>query len=177
MFDLHSRSSSIALAAGLFLISAATASAQTTVDPSRMIERFKRDTRPTTSPEVVIERQGQEAAPVKGDGKKIFTLNRVVVKGSSVYGEEGPKAAYEKWIGQQVSFADLQAIAQAITAHYRNDGYILSRAVLEPQKVGGGVVQVRVADARQRFEDILAHADTLEVLIGDLTRFSQTEIH
>ena len=142
------RSFPFILAAGVLLMSASAGVAQvpTTVDPGRLLDRFDRGERPTPSKSVVIERSGDDVAPVGGDTNKAFTLTRIVLEGSSVYGEQGPKEAYQKWIGQPVSFADLQAIAQALTAHYRNDGYVLSRVVLAPQKIGGGVVKYKAVE-------------------------------
>ena len=135
------RFSRLFVAASLVLFStSAYAQVPTTVDPGRLLDRLDRGSRPAPSRSVVIERSGDEVAPAQGDTKKVFVLNRIVLKGSSVYGEEGPVEAYKKWVGQSVSFADLQAIAQAMTAHYRNEGYVLSRVVLSPQKIAGGVV-------------------------------------
>ena len=136
----------IAASIMLALPTVALAQVPTTVDPGRILDRLDRGARSTSSKSVVIERSGDDAAPAKGDTNKVFTLSRIVLQNSSVYGEAGPQEAYQKWVGQSVSFADLQAIAQAMTAHYRNEGYILSRVVLSPQKISGGVVTYKAVE-------------------------------
>jgi len=45
-----------------------------------------------------------------------------------------------------ITVAELQQIVQDITNYYRNNGYILSRAVLPPQHVANGVVYVQVIE-------------------------------
>jgi len=49
-------------------------------------------------------------------------------------------------LNTMITVAELQQIVQDITNYYRNNGYILSRAVLPPQHVANGVVYVQVIE-------------------------------
>ncbi len=78
-------------------------------------------------------------------GGASFVLSAVDVRGSTVYSPAAFNAAYAGYVGKTVSVSDLQAIANAITAMYRKDGYILSSAVVSPQEIAAGraVINVR----------------------------------
>ncbi len=52
------------------------------------------------------------------------------------------------WIGKQVTLDDLQAVAARITQSYRERGYLLAQAVVPPQDVTDGNVQVTVLEGR-----------------------------
>ncbi len=80
--------------------------------------------------------------------KKVFVLSGVVLDGGTVYTDADLRPLYKDFLGQMVSFADLNTIAQRITRKYREDGYIFSRAILPPQKVSGGVVHLRAIEGR-----------------------------
>ena len=80
--------------------------------------------------------------------KKVFTLKGVVLDGSTVYRDDDLKPLYKDFMGQPVSFADLNTIAQRVTRKYREDGYIFSRAVLPPQKIGSGIVHLQAVEGK-----------------------------
>ncbi len=163
-----------AVATLALLLSATSALAQvpSTADPSRLIDRHGGAPRATPSANIVIEKSGDEVAPAKGSTQKVFVLKNVVLEGSTVYGAAGPRSAYEKFVGQSVSFADLQTIAGAMTAQYRNDGYILSRVVLKPQKVGGGEVHFQAlegyVDAIQLTGEIKGDKELIEAFANKI---------
>lgn len=48
----------------------------------------------------------------------------------------------------QFSFAELQALAERITAYYREQGYLLARAYLPPQEVRDGRLEIAVLEGR-----------------------------
>src|SRR5690606_32946288 len=53
---------------------------------------------------------------------------------------------YRDRLGTKISVAEVYRIATAITARYRNDGYILSRTIVPPQTIQGGIVHLRVIE-------------------------------
>ncbi len=124
--------------------------AQTTMpgsaDPGRTEQRFQPapQTRTTTDPVVpLIEPERQ----VPGDAARIrFVLSSVTVDGSSVYDSAVLQSAYSEFVGREVSLADAQTIADRITVRYRNDGYILSRAVIPAQRISGGALRIQVVE-------------------------------
>jgi len=79
---------------------------------------------------------------------KTFVLKKVILDKPNVYTPEILFDMYKDMVGQKVSFADLNVIAQRVTKRYREDGYIFSRAILPPQKVVDGVVHLRAVEGR-----------------------------
>lgn len=77
---------------------------------------------------------------------KKFALKNVVLEGATVYKADDLDFAYAEKIGQTISLLDARAIANKITAYYRNNGYILSQAVVPAQDVTNGTLKVRIVE-------------------------------
>jgi hemolysin activation/secretion protein len=75
-----------------------------------------------------------------------FTLKDVELEGVTVYTPAQIHEAYASFIGKEVSVDELPQIEEAISAFYRRDGYILSRAVVDAQTIDpqAGVLHVKV---------------------------------
>lgn len=105
-----------------------------------------------------IQPQVQEVAPVEEpkqpapsplmeQAQKIkFELNGVELEGNRTIPTEELKPIYEDDLHTIITVADLFTIVQDITNYYRNKGYIISRAVLPPQHVKGGVVKIQIIE-------------------------------
>lgn len=52
------------------------------------------------------------------------------------------------WLGRPLSFADLQAMTDAVTQYYRRQGVLLARAILPPQTIKDGVLSVEIIPGR-----------------------------
>ena len=74
--------------------------------------------------------------------------------------------------GRQFSFAELQALAERITAYYRDQGYLLARAYLPAQNVRDGRLEVAVLEGRVsriNWSNESRHADaTLEGRLDEI---------
>ena len=73
-------------------------------------------------------------------------LQSVVVEGSTIYSNEDLAGVYRELLGREVTLAQVFKVADTITARYRNDGYILSRAILPPQTISDGAVRIRIVE-------------------------------
>ncbi len=75
-----------------------------------------------------------------------FVLAAVVIDGATVFeaAELGP--LYEEFLAKEVFLVDVEEILARITTKYRDDGYILSRAVAPPQELGSGLLRVQVIE-------------------------------
>lgn len=138
------------LLAGTIIALPVIASAQvpTSADPgivSRSLEREDRN-RNNLDGNIVLPQMKDEA--IEGSTEKVFTLNDVVIEGSTVYDQGDFAKIVGEFKGQEVSFADLSRITNNMTRKYREDGYIFSRVVLPPQKIQGGVVRVQAVEGR-----------------------------
>lgn len=52
------------------------------------------------------------------------------------------------WLNRPLSFADLQALSGAVTGYYRDRGYLLARAILPPQSVRDGGLEIKVVPGK-----------------------------
>ena len=139
------RYSLIALAcAGVAPLLALPASGQTT-DPGRIEERIpdlgqKEHAKPGEGPRV--------AAPSKSTVPNIraFTLKQVEFEGNTVVSSAELQSATLSFIGQEVDTSALQKLVNVVTDVYRRKGYFLSRAVVMPQKIGGGRLRITLVE-------------------------------
>ncbi|MDX1901650.1 MAG: ShlB/FhaC/HecB family hemolysin secretion/activation protein [Gammaproteobacteria bacterium] len=89
----------------------------------------------------------QESSTLGPEAQKIkFKLTKLILEGNTAYTSAEIAKIYQDKIGKEISIAELQDIIQNITNYYRNNGYILSRAILPPQKVQNGVVKVQIIE-------------------------------
>lgn len=116
--------------------------------------------KPTTKPSP-LKMPSLEKEPKSNLGeaaKKItFKLTKIILIGNHIYSTSTIEALYKKKLGTQISVADLQNIVQDITNYYRNNGYILSRALLPPQKIQNGVVKIQIVEGFLAHVNITGH--------------------
>ncbi|MBN2315155.1 MAG: hypothetical protein JXM79_14590 [Sedimentisphaerales bacterium] len=113
----------------------------TTSEPEALERQLKSVPEPLVGSTVLFPELLERPAPpgVKGPS---FVLEGIDLEGVTVYDEHELTSFYEDKIGQSVTFQDLRGVAQAITDKYRNDGYILSRAIFPIQVVQEGRVRL-----------------------------------
>ena len=137
--------------------------AQDTADPGeiqRRIEQLRPEPRPEAPPGIL------RPAPPPAPGAEIsFVLTAVTLEGATVFdpAELGP--LYADFLARSVTPLELEEIARRITGRYAEAGYFLSRAVIPPQEVLGGVLRVKVIEgyiAKVRFEGGLQQESVLE---------------
>ena len=99
------------------------------------------------TPQNIQEHQTQQSKAQQEAAMKIkFTLNGVILEGNHIYSTSQLSPLYKKQMHKTITVADLFVIVQGITNYYRNNGYIISRAVLPPQHVQDGVVKIQVVE-------------------------------
>jgi len=92
------------------------------------------------------------------DAERIrFVLKTLTISGATVYTPDELLPLFENLTGQETSVAEIYKIAAKLTAKYRNDGYVLARAIVPPQDVTPGHVSLQVVEGR--LNDI--------ILVGD----------
>jgi len=85
--------------------------------------------------------------PLGEEAKKIkFKLTKIIIVDNTVYTEKQLEPIYKNKLNTVITVAELQDIVQNITNYYRNNGYILSRAVIPPQHVKNGVVKIEIVE-------------------------------
>lgn len=115
--------------------------------PGRERERFVPPIPPRAQPGGAAISLPSTVAPAGAENIKII-IRGIRIVGSTVYGADELAALYRDLVGPEVSVADIYGLARRITEKYGNDGYVLSRAIVPPQRFNprGGVVHINVVE-------------------------------
>lgn len=140
----------IALGAGLCIAATAVHAQNVTTmapgaDPGRIEKRFEQPRLPQSVPEPQAPEIDQQLPPEQSD-KIRFVLTGLDISGATVFTAEQLSAPHADMIGREISLTDIYRLADEITAKYRNDGYILSKAIVPPQRISGGKVAIRIVE-------------------------------
>ncbi len=129
-------------------LAAAPPFAPTPADPGGVMRDLETERRtPRVSDEAVTVPR-YEDPDTDLSTEKVFVLNGVVLDEGTVYSDDALLRFYSDFLGEQVSFADLNRIARRITRKYREDGYVFSRAILPPQRIEDGIVRLQAIEGR-----------------------------
>ena len=88
-----------------------------------------------------------------------FRLNELRLNGAQALGADELRTLTQPYIGRDVTLADLESLAQAITARYRARGYFLAQALVPVQTVQGGIVEISVIEGRLGKLDVTVAPD------------------
>lgn len=133
-------------------LSSTTALAQQNVpssaQPGVVIRSFEDKAREPARLEQPLVVDDSKAPSQGGNAQKVMNLQSVVLDGSTVYKQKDIDALVSNYLGKPASLDDLNTIAQLITRKYRQDGYILSSAILPPQKISNSIVHLKAVEGR-----------------------------
>jgi hemolysin activation/secretion protein len=115
--------------------------------PGRERERFIEQPAPQAQPGGPAITLPSTVAPAGAANIKLFVRDIKVV-GSTVYSPEQLELLYADMVGREVSLLSIYDLAQRITAKYGSDGYVLSRAIVPPQKLTskGAIIRIEVIE-------------------------------
>ena len=115
--------------------------------------RIERDTRPLPEPvrrdSVRIDAPRFAEQVPAGAQDVRFLLGEVQVSGNTALTTQALSSTWTPLIGKPISLAEAFGVAAAISARYREAGFILSQAIIPPQDirtVGVGVLRIRVIE-------------------------------
>jgi hemolysin activation/secretion protein len=94
-----------------------------------------------------------------------FILRKIILKGNVRYNEKTLAQFYQNNLNQKISVAQLQNIIQQITNYYRNNGYILSQAILPPQRIHNGIVEILIVEGFINHVQILGRSKGAKELL------------
>ena len=120
----------------------------TTTDAGRIqkdIERQLKITPGNTGVPEVSEQPQLVTAP-EGAEAVTFRLNNIIIKGAKKIPPEKLRSFYAPLLGKEIKLTQVYEVANKITAYYREQGYILSRAFLPEQEIRDGVIQIQVVE-------------------------------
>jgi len=117
------------------------------VEPGRVTKNYLPSQNQPSRPLQQITAPQEKAAGFGPEAEKIkFKLTKIILEGNHVYSDKQLLPIYKNKINTSISIAELQNIVQDITNFYRNNGYILSRAIIPPQHVEGGTIHIRIIE-------------------------------
>jgi len=117
-----------------------------TVQPGQIEQQFQQEPKMRADrPDRIVVPEADQ--PVPPNAQEIrFKLAEIVIEGATVYSEKELLSDSQNRVGKEVSLAYIYQIASALTARYRNDGYILSRVVVPAQAIEDGQVNLKVIE-------------------------------
>lgn len=114
------------------------------VDPGRVDQRLReRRDLPPVSPVEVPQLPQQEAGP---ETNLSVTLREVRFEGATSVPIETLDAIAQPYLDREMPLSGVFQLAEAVTAEYRRRGFVLSRAVVSPQRIENGVLTVQVLE-------------------------------
>ncbi len=136
------------------------------MDPGRVDQRLRQ-----TAPQPNVSRSpAQPLAPDQQEAQASaakFTVSSVAFEGATAMSAADLQRFAAPYVGREITLADAQTLARQITTEYRNRGLILSRAVVPPQSLDGGVLHIQIIEGY--FSEVKVEGDaggdrhTLEV--------------
>lgn len=115
-------------------------------EPGHILRQFTQPPQPH-APEKPIITPLPETGGVPPNADKIkFVLKGFVIEGATVYPPASFLPLYKALLGTEIPLRKVFDVADAITAKYRRDGYLLSLAVVPAQKITNGVVRLKVVE-------------------------------
>ena len=144
------RGPAVALAAllAVLLVSLAPARAQQippAAEPGIIQKRLEPPPEPKAVPPIDVPDTGRPTPPAGAEETR-FVLTDLLVDGNTVYTEEELRPLWEGLLSREITLTQFYDIAARITVKYRNDGYILSRALVPPQEIIDGVAEIEVIE-------------------------------
>jgi hemolysin activation/secretion protein len=113
-------------------------------EPGRLQQQFQPPPQPAAPPPAVSIPASPTTTPPPNAANIHLEVQSIEIQGSTVYGSGELQALTVPYTGRTISVADLFRLADEITAKYRNDGYVLSRAVVPAQNLSTSAASVRI---------------------------------
>lgn len=115
--------------------------------------------RPLAQATGTVAPQSLPAPPRPASAAGSFKLNDLRLNGVKALSNEELQSITAPYIGRDVTLADLEGLAQAITARYKERGYFLAQAVVPVQTVRDGIVEISVIEGRLGKVDVVVAPD------------------
>lgn len=126
------------------------------IEPGRIEKRFEKPVEPKSQLLIEVPEKVEQIPPKQA--KKIkFELSVIELSGNTVYSKPELSDTWSQQLNKTISLKELYAIADRITAFYRNEGYILTQAIIPPQKINNGSVLIKVIEGH--VSDVLIEGD------------------
>lgn len=120
------------------------------VDPGLMGRtiRSQPEIPPETRVTVTRETEAVRASGIQpAEAKKVsFVLKGVRIKGNCVFSNQDLLQPFKPYINKKITLEDFIQTVDKITDKYHKAGFFLSKAIIPPQRIENGIVQVQVLE-------------------------------
>jgi len=145
MKALYRNASSTSLLS-LALISAGTAYGQTPPDAGLIYQESQQDTLSPQQPSVDIKLEGQQLKDREAGGVEV-EISKIEFSGNTSFSSDQLLTVLgEETFDKTYDLSGLQALANRISKFYRTNDYPFARAILPPQAMDKGVLQVVIIE-------------------------------
>lgn len=129
------------------------------MDAGAQMERDRRDMERERVLEQIAEdeaskknkvEQGEAPSATDSDDAIGFELKGMRHNSSEILTQEEIQAVTQPYIGRRITRNDLREMAERITNLYREKGYMTCGAMLPPQRIHDGVVEIRLIEGKTR---------------------------
>ena len=141
------------LLSAVLLIYPALSQAAPPVSPSAgtILQQIQPPSAPVTQPPSTstpkLNVQGATDVAESGPGNTPFMVKRIEIVGNTVFDTVTLQALVAPVEGTNLTVAELNLQVSKITDYYREQGYLLTRAIVPAQSIRDGVVRVQVIEA------------------------------
>lgn len=135
---------------------------------SRSLKQQQIQQQPTGVAPTLKNEDEKEAVPLSPEVQKLkFKLIKIKLEGNKKFSSKEIEKIYASSLGKTITVAELFTIVQNITNFYRNNGYIISRAILPPQHVKSGTVTVQIIEGYLDKVDVTGKPNGARCIVKD----------
>lgn len=125
---------------------AGMAFAQSAADPGRVDERVRpRSAEPGLQAPLQLPDLSEERPSADAD-QPVFEISGVIFEGETALPESQLQELAGEYLNREIRLSDVYDLAERVTALYRGQGYILSRAVVPAQEIDDGLLRIRIVE-------------------------------
>ncbi len=122
----------------------------TSADASRFQNELQRrksalQTKGVKAPEIQLEEK--EPAPPQAPGAS-FILQDIKITGTTLFKPEDLLPLYQKYIGKEVTFKEVNDIADQIKIKYKEKGFLTTNVYIPEQQILAGAIEIRVVEGK-----------------------------
>lgn len=140
------RGARLSAAAVLTALWSSTAFAQQSAGPAQVDARLRpTPAPPSTGAPMQVPAPSRPSVAPSEEGVR-FILSGVDFEGATALPRVKLEALSKPYVGNPVTLAEVNALAARVTAAYRAAGYILTRAIVPPQRFSNGRLTLRIVE-------------------------------
>jgi hemolysin activation/secretion protein len=148
---------------------------QRQIDEERRRQEMERERRKPAA-EPLIRREGAAPAVPSGAEAVRFLVREIRFTPSEILKPEELEEIAKEFRGRQLTLTELQGVAERVNALYKAKGVVTAQAVIPPQDVSDGVVQVRLVEGRVGKLKVEGNATTREGYVTSRLRLKPAEL-